>query len=113
MSEVCSKCGQLIASNAYDWNYNKSTLSFSGVVAKLQRSHAGIFEILHTSIGYVFSREAIHMQLYGNCINDMPELKIIDVFLCRLRKAIKDSPFLIVNYFGRGFALEFKSEAMV
>lgn len=63
-----------------------------------------MFELLCLRKGNVVSKESFLDHLYGGM--DEPEMKIIDVFICKLRKKIEKagarSP-LIQTVWGRGY----------
>ena len=65
------------------------------------------FEILHLMVlqkGGVISKEAFLDHLYGGM--DEPEIKIIDVFICKLRKKLEEAMNgrkLIETVWGRGY----------
>jgi DNA-binding winged helix-turn-helix (wHTH) protein len=63
-----------------------------------------IIEILSLRKGLTLSKEVIMGHLYGG--RDEPELKIVDVFICKLRRkmnALKAHP--IETVWGRGYVL--------
>ncbi|MCQ2913877.1 MAG: response regulator transcription factor [Alphaproteobacteria bacterium] len=66
----------------------------------------GILERLSLSKGTTLSKEQFLNHLYNGM--DEPELKIIDVFICKLRKKIKDAAGgddYIETVWGRGYVL--------
>ena len=75
-----------------------------------------VLEVLAMKKGAVVSKESFLNQLYNN--DDEPELKIIDVFVCKVRKKLQDVSGGI-NYietvWGRGYSLidPAKSNAIV
>ena len=66
-----------------------------------------MYELLCLRKGNVVSKESFLNHLYGG--TDEPEMKIIDVFICKLRKKIKKaearSP-LIQTVWGRGYRVD-------
>ena len=66
-----------------------------------------MFELLCLRKGNVVSKESFLDHLYGGM--DEPEMKIIDVFICKLRKKIEkagaDAP-LIETVWGRGYRVD-------
>jgi two-component system cell cycle response regulator CtrA len=64
-----------------------------------------ILQLMMTRKGMVLSKEAILTHLYGGM--DEPEIKIVDVFVCKLRKKLASagSPNLIGTVWGRGYIL--------
>jgi two-component system cell cycle response regulator CtrA len=72
---------------------------------KLTGKEFAIFELLVLRKGTVLTRDAFMNHLYGGM--DEPELKIIDVFICKLRKKLQLAGIqdLIINVWGRGYML--------
>ena len=66
-----------------------------------------ILELLVLRKGATLSKEVFLNHLYGGM--DEPELKIIDVFVCKLRKKLADALGSETNYietvWGRGYVL--------
>ena len=64
-----------------------------------------ILELLVLRKGMVLTKDAFLSHLYGGL--DEPEMKIIDVFVCKLRKklALAGADNLIVTLWGRGYML--------
>ena len=66
-----------------------------------------ILELLALRLDKVVTREAILQHLYGGM--DEPELKIIDVFLCKVRRkfaaAAPDGRQFIETVWGRGYVM--------
>ena len=65
-----------------------------------------MLEILSLRKGTTLTKEAFLNQLYGGM--DEPELKIIDVFICKLRRKLSDASYgenYIDTVWGRGYIL--------
>lgn len=65
-----------------------------------------MMELLAMRSGSVLTKEAFFNQIYGGM--DEPEIKIVDVFICKLRKKLKDAgadPQHIQTVWGRGYVL--------
>ena len=66
----------------------------------------GILELLSLRKGTTLTKEMFLNHLYGGM--DEPELKIIDVFICKLRKKLStamDGENYIQTVWGRGYVL--------
>lgn len=65
-----------------------------------------ILELMAMRKGMILTKEAFLNHLYGGM--DEPEIKIIDVFICKLRKklAFHDLASLIVTIWGRGYMIK-------
>jgi two-component system cell cycle response regulator CtrA len=69
-----------------------------------------ILELLALRKGIVLTKEVFLNHLYGGI--DEPEVKIIDVFICKLRKklAVAGAADLIGTVWGRGYVLREPSD---
>ena len=73
----------------------------------------GILELLSLRKGSTITKEMFLNHLYGGI--DEPELKIIDVFVCKLRKKLQDAAGgenYIETVWGRGYVLRDPQEAL-
>jgi two-component system cell cycle response regulator CtrA len=72
----------------------------------------GLLELLSMRKGATLTKEMFLSHLYGGM--DEPELKIIDVFICKLRKKLRDATggqHYIETVWGRGYLLRDPPEA--
>jgi DNA-binding response OmpR family regulator len=80
------------------------------LVFQLTRHEAMMFGIL-------FKRELVTKQLamdalYGDRIDIEPEIKIIDVFVCKLRKKLKRFDIEVETVWGQGYRMPAQSKAL-
>ncbi len=80
-------------------------VSFDGQSVHLTGKEYGIMELLAMRQGNTLSKEMFLNHLYGGM--DEPELKIIDVFICKLRKKLSAAggDKYIHTVWGRGYVL--------
>jgi DNA-binding winged helix-turn-helix (wHTH) protein len=72
------------------------------------QKEAKLFLILQRSKGEVVRRDTILNRLYdAHEIDKVPDAKIIDVFVCKLRPKIEKAGFRIENVWGEGYRLIF------
>ncbi|MBW6506175.1 MAG: helix-turn-helix domain-containing protein [Rhodobacteraceae bacterium] len=71
----------------------------------LTPGQAQLFLILKRANGAVLSAETIHNRLYHNRIDDPPQIKIINVFICKIRQRLAGSPFRIITIRDTGYRL--------
>lgn len=87
-------------------NLDARTVSVDGAPLHLTGKEYGILELLALRKGSTLTKEQFLNHLYGGI--DEPELKIIDVFICKLRKKLTQATGGI-NYietvWGRGYVL--------
>jgi two-component system cell cycle response regulator CtrA len=59
------------------------------------------------------TKEGIMLYIYGNNANNEVEIKIVDVFICKLRKKLKAFDIDIETVWGRGYCMTPASKAKV
>lgn len=88
----------LKADNGLDLLPIINTFGFTGREARL-------FLILKRAPGMQASKEAILNRLYADQIDDAPDVKIIDVFVCKMRKKLEGTDWRIETIWGAGYKL--------
>jgi two-component system cell cycle response regulator CtrA len=99
-SESVIKTGSLVV------NLDARTVEVEGAPIHLTGKEYGILELLSLRKGTTLTKEMFLNHLYGGM--DEPEVKIIDVFVCRLRKklgAAMAGESYIETVWGRGYVL--------
>lgn len=87
-------------------NLDSRTVEVAGKPLHLTGKEYGIIELLSLRKGSTLTKEQFLNHLYGGM--DEPEVKIIDVFICKLRKKIEqatDGESYIETVWGRGYVL--------
>ncbi len=94
-------------------NLDSHEVIVDGAPVHLTGKEYAILELLVLRKGMVLTKEAFLNHLYGGM--DEPEMKIIDVFICKLRKklAIAGADNLIGTVWGRGYMIREPSAAQV
>ena len=84
---------------------DRREVAVDGAEVKLTGKEYAILELLVLRRGTVLTKDAFLNHLYGGM--DEPEAKIIDVFVCKLRKklALCGAESLITTVWGRGYML--------
>jgi two-component system, cell cycle response regulator CtrA len=93
-------------------NLDSKTVEADGKRIHLTGKEYGVLELLSLRKGTTLTKEMFLNHLYGGL--DEPELKIIDVFICKLRKKLSAAcggEDYIETVWGRGYALQEKTEA--
>lgn len=96
-SQPSLRCGVL------QLNLDSREVLVSGRSVHLTGKEYAILELLVLRKGMVLTKEVFLNHLYGGM--DEPEMKIIDVFICKLRKKLADAgaPNVIGTVWGRGY----------
>jgi len=101
-------------------NLDSKEATVGGKLIHLTGKEYAILELLALRKGFVLTKEAFLNHLYGGM--DEPEIKIIDVFICKLRKKLTQAGLsnVIGTVWGRGYmiregataSVEFESKAL-
>lgn len=95
------------------FNLERKTVTREGAQINLTRREYAMVECLLKRQGTTYSKEALLNNLYGGM--DEPELKIIDVFICKLRKKLGLAPSgrqYVETIWGRGYRFLDDHEAL-
>jgi two-component system cell cycle response regulator CtrA len=86
-------------------NLGSREVTVDGQPVHLTGKEYAILELLTLRKGLVLTKEAFLNHLYGGM--DEPEVKIIDVFICKLRKKLAQAgaDSLIGTVWGRGYVM--------
>jgi two-component system cell cycle response regulator CtrA len=96
----------LITTGKLTVNLDAKTVEVDGARVHLTGKEYQIFELLSLRKGITLTKEVFLNHLYGGM--DEPEVKIIDVFICKLRKKLAmacDGEHCIETIWGRGYVL--------
>lgn len=94
-------------------NLQARTVEIDGRPIRLTGKEYAILELLSLRKGSTLTKEMFLNHLYGGI--DEPELKIIDVFICKLRKKLCDAldgDNYIETVWGRGYVLRDSQESL-
>jgi len=95
-------------------NLDAKTVEVNGIRVHLTGKEYQMLELLSLRKGTTLTKEMFLNHLYGGM--DEPELKIIDVFICKLRKklaAAANGKHHIETVWGRGYVLRDPQEGLV
>ena len=96
----------IIRTGRIDVNLDAKTVEVAGRQVHLTGKEYQMLELLSLRKGTTLTKEMFLNHLYGGM--DEPELKIIDVFICKLRKKLSQAtgePSYIETVWGRGYVL--------
>lgn len=95
-------------------NIDTKTVTMNGSIVPLTGKEYQILELLSLRKGNTLTKEMFLNHLYGGM--DEPELKIIDVFICKLRKKLSlasNGTNYIETVWGRGYTLRTPAEEKI
>src|SRR5439155_20871291 len=95
-------------------NLDTKTVEVNAARVHLTGKEYQMLELLSLRKGTTLTKEMVLNHLYGGM--DEPELKIIDVFICKLRKKLENAPqgkHYIETVWGRGYVLRDTSDEHV
>jgi two-component system cell cycle response regulator CtrA len=96
----------VIATGKFSVNLDAKTVEVEGAPVHLTGKEYQMLELLSLRKGTTLTKEMFLNHLYGGM--DEPELKIIDVFICKLRKKLSEATGgenYIETVWGRGYVL--------
>jgi two-component system, cell cycle response regulator CtrA len=101
----------VLRAGSLELNLGSHEVTFHGRSVALTGKEFAILELMMLRKGSIISKEAFLSHLYGGM--DEPELKIIDVFICKLRKklALAGAGNVIGTVWGRGYVVREQSMA--
>ncbi len=97
----------VVRTGAMEINLNSKIVTIGGKVLHLTSKEYALLELLGMRKGTTINKEQFLNHLYGGM--DEPEMKIIDVFLCKIRRKIEklsDGEEYIETVWGRGYILK-------
>ncbi|WP_342261864.1 response regulator transcription factor [Alphaproteobacteria bacterium endosymbiont of Tiliacea citrago] len=90
-------------------NLQTKSVTVAGAALKLTNKEYSILEILILKQGHILNKESFLSHLYDESCLEQPGDKIVDVFMCKLRKKIQQAHPSAGNYietvWGRGYML--------
>ena len=109
MQAIVRRCrgfsNAVLRAGSLELNLGSREVTFHGRSVSLTGKEFAILELMVLREGSIISKEAFLNHLYGGM--DEPELKIIDVFICKLRKklALAGAGDVIGTVWGRGYVV--------
>lgn len=97
----------IVRTGGMEINLNSKVVTIDGKVLNLTSKEYALFELLALRKGTTINKEQFLNHLYGGM--DEPEMKIIDVFLCKIRRKIEKitkTESYIQTVWGRGYILK-------
>ena len=105
-AELLARIQSMIETGKLSINLDARSVDVNGQSIHLTGKEYGILELLSLRKGTTLTKEMFLNHLYGGM--DEPELKIIDVFICKLRKKLStatEGESYIETVWGRGYVM--------
>jgi DNA-binding response OmpR family regulator len=104
MADLCPCCGQALPSDDELRIDDAGIIVRSGRFTLLTVQENAIFASLHAAKGRLRTKEQLLSDGYWQA-DEEPEIKIIDVWVCKLRKKLRPLGVNIETVWGRGYRL--------
>ena len=105
--EVCPVCGSMfLEQHKIKLDADSGILRDEDKIVYLTPTESTMMEALFECYPRVLSRDFFLERLYPHEA-DEPNIKIIDVFICKMRKTIKELDLEVVTHWGRGYSVRF------
>lgn len=101
----CPLCGGNLKQQALWILRDRGIVGRGDVIVPLPRSEWELLMFLYEKRPRVATKEEIMEWLYQLSPDDPPEIKIVDVFICKIRKKLKPLGISIGTHWGRGYSL--------
>lgn len=103
----CPHCGQALPDfGGIVLDDDRFEIRFDGQASHLTGTERRVMRMLLDSGARVLRKERMFRELYWLEHDSEPEMKIVDVFVCKLRKKLKPLGLTIRTHWGVGWSLE-------
>jgi len=106
----CPTCGQTLPAELLAIDREAGIVVANGRFAHFTIQEFRIFETLYDSNGRVQSKEQL-LRAIAPIVDEEPEIKIVDVFVCKVRKKLKGLGIGIDTVWGRGYRIIRKGQS--
>ncbi len=113
MPHDCPVCGQPVGDLPLTIYRERGMVVAGGRFALLTASEVDVLTALADAFPRVVPKERLMDALYGLKVDREPDIKIIDVFICKLRAKISPIDVEIDTAWGRGYALRVAKKPVV
>lgn len=101
---TCPTCGHTLPPETFAIDWDAGIIVAAGRFARLTRQEMAVFTTLYNAKGSVRSKEHL-LAAVTSFIDDEPEIKIVDVFVCKIRKKFTGLNVAIETVWGTGYRL--------
>lgn len=102
---ACGHSDSILRAGAITYDLATSIAYVGNEPVRLTRKESDVLRVLMLRKGKVVSKEMMIEQIYGD--DDLPQEKIVDVFICKIRRKFAEvgAPNAIETVWGRGYVL--------
>ena len=109
-SHCCPTCGHTLPLLAEAIDEDAHIIVSNGRFAAFTESEFAIFSALYSAPGRLKTKEQL-LYAVSSHIDEAPEIKIIDVYVCKIRKKLKGLNLVIDTVWGDGYRLISKGKS--
>ena len=100
----CPTCGQVLPSGLFAVDWESRIIIAGNSFAALTAQEMDIFSELYRRPGVLITKERL-LSCIAPYVDDEPEIKIVDVVVCKLRKKLKPLALSIDTVWGSGYRM--------
>ncbi|WCA57549.1 winged helix-turn-helix domain-containing protein [Agrobacterium tumefaciens] len=100
----CPTCGQTLPAGLFAVDIESRIIIAGNSFAALTAQEMEIFSELYRRPGVLKSKEQL-LSCIASHVDDEPEIKIVDVYVCKLRKKLKPLSISIDTVWGAGYRM--------
>lgn len=101
----CPCCGQHVESVAVLFDPTSSTITNGNVSIRLSRQQFKLAKFMIERFPMPVTKEAMYDDCFMTIHGDGPEMKIVDVVVCKIRPPLAELGFVIETMWGTGYRL--------
>jgi DNA-binding winged helix-turn-helix (wHTH) protein len=106
-TNCCPTCGHALEPTDLVFDEGRNSITRQGETVRLTGDEFRFARILFTRAPAVVEKDSIYQAMFAHRhFDEQPEPKIIDVYVCKIRRKIAPLALLIETSWGRGYAMQ-------
>lgn len=101
---ACPTCGNALPSNVFAIDREAGIVVSNGRFAHFAPQEFQVFITLYDAKGKLRSKEQL-LRAVAPMVDEEPEIKIVDVYVCKIRRKLKHTSIEIQTVWGDGYRL--------
>lgn len=102
---VCSCCGQIVENASALLDAANQTVTTALGHRRFTKQEYRLIDVLHRSFSNTVTKEQIYDRAFADAHGEGPDMKIVDVVVCRVRKGLSAIGLIIETKWGVGYRL--------